>query len=191
MEIHKYHGGDIAHPEDPRVPQTPVEIYIRDSNDNTFYVESLAEGIAHLLSNEGYRLSITEFLDGKGFGSHNLGFGVIIRREGDNLEVSLRAPGVAPIGPPNKVILTQSQSPETISDTTVEDIEVDESMIRVVSLKPSGKESPIIKKPIWGDTDLPVYSLDEIKAALIRIEELNLDMSQLPSVLQEIREKNS
>jgi len=189
VEIHKYFGGNIGHPEDPGVPQTQVEIYIQDNNGKTFYVGSVAEGIAHLLSNEGYRLSITEFPDGKGFGPQNIGFGLIVKRHGDNLETYLRAPGASTIQLPNKVVLTESLRPGSALDVLIEEIEDEDLAERLITLKSGGKNPPITRSPIWGETDLPVYSLEEIKKAYEYMMANDLDFSDLPTVLQELRDK--
>lgn len=187
MEIHKYYGGGLNNPEDPNIPQTTVEIYIRSSTDETFHVDSLAEGIAHLLSNEGCRLTITEYPDGKGTAPQNIGFGVVIKRDGDEIQTGLRAPGVFPLDT-NTVILQEPSESSARIDQSTDFTEVDSILIKGTSIK-RGQNIPWATKPIWGDTDLPVYSIDEIKEALISLSRSSRDFKDFPKILKKQRKK--
>lgn len=187
MEIHRYYGGGLNNPEDPNIPQTTVEIYIRSSTEETFHVDSLAEGIAHLLSNEGCRLTITEYPDGKGTAPQNIGFGVVIKREGDEMQVALHAPGVFPLDT-NTVVLQEPPESSTRVDQSTDFTEVDGVVIKSTSIK-RGRNIPWTTKPIWGHTDLPVYSIDEIKEALLSLSMASRDFKDLPKILKEQRKK--
>lgn len=91
-KIRKFHVGGVGNLSDPRIPKAEVEIYLRSAGGETFYVASLHEAILHLLSTEGYRVGISEWPDGAGFGRDH--YGVTVRREGNDLAVELRAPMV-------------------------------------------------------------------------------------------------
>lgn len=74
---------------DPNSPKAEVEVYCRDTNGQTFHVPTLYEGILHLLSNEGYRLSVWEWPDGAAVGNER--FGITVRRGNKDLVVELAA----------------------------------------------------------------------------------------------------
>lgn len=87
-KIRKHHVGGLENLSDPRVPKAPLEVYLRSAEGETFHVSTLHEGIYHLLSNEGYRLSVYERPDGAAGPT----FGVVIRREGSHLAATIQAP---------------------------------------------------------------------------------------------------
>lgn len=78
---------------DPDIPKGKMEIYIRSQEGETFYVPTLAEGIIHLISNKGYRLSVSHWPEGAGFDKSC--YKLVIYRLGNELEVEVRAPGLA------------------------------------------------------------------------------------------------
>lgn len=106
--IRKVFAGGLAGLDDPGVPHAEVEVYIRDANNQTFHVPSLFEGLMHLLSNEGYRLSVYEWPDGPGF-NHNR-VGIVVRRDGNSLSVCLEADCIEPYKP-NEVVFDLKPKP--------------------------------------------------------------------------------
>lgn len=92
-EIRKYSGGGIGDLGDSNIPKAQVEIYLRSQEGEIFYVPTLAEGIVHLLSKQGYRLGIYHWPAGAGFDKPR--YDLVVYRDGDELEVEVRAPGLA------------------------------------------------------------------------------------------------
>ena len=88
--IRKYLGGGLGDMGDTNIPKARVEIYLRSQDGETFYVPTLYEGLLHLLSNEGYRLSVYEWPDGAGFERDR--FAITVYRSGNELSVKLGAP---------------------------------------------------------------------------------------------------
>lgn len=82
-------------------PMASVEIYIRTSNGETFNTGSLAEGICHLLSKEGYRLSIKEYTDDGGI------YNIQLRRFGNQITCEMDAPMLQdwPATPENQIVI--------------------------------------------------------------------------------------
>lgn len=92
-EIRKYLGGGLGNLSDPNIPKAEVEVYLRSRDGETFYVPTLAERIVHLLSNKGYRLSVTQWPEGAGFDKPC--YKLVIYRLDNELEVEVQAPGLA------------------------------------------------------------------------------------------------
>lgn len=88
--IRRFDGGGLGNIADPNIPTPRVEVYIRDQGGDTFYVPTLYEGILHLLSNAGSRITISEWPDGPGLMREQ--FTVRIFREGNQLFTSIDAP---------------------------------------------------------------------------------------------------
>lgn len=88
-------------------PMANVEIYIRSNRGETFNTGSLAEGICHLLSNEGYRLSIKE-LTCDGY------WNIQLRRFGDQITCEIHAPMLesVPTPPDNQIVIKSGWQPE-------------------------------------------------------------------------------
>lgn len=195
MEIEKYKGGGITHPDDPNIPKASVEVYIRSMDGETFYVGSLAEGLAHLLSKEGYRISITEYPHGAGWGPQNERFGVVIERNGDSLFVSIKAPGVfCAVPTPGRVVLQELPKTQSVNETEIRDGDVNGIPLTVVTLMP-GKEIPWSAEPVYGETDLPVYSEKEIEDAILSLGQNRRYViehpSKLPEVLKALRKRRA
>lgn len=91
-KIRKYVGGGLGNMSDSGIPKAEVEIYLRSRNGETFYVPSLADGLLHLLSNDGYRLGLYYYPDGAGIGME--AWSVIVYRNGNQLSCKVRAPMV-------------------------------------------------------------------------------------------------
>ena len=87
----KYEGERLTEPR-----AVPTEFYIRNKPGQTFWVSSLEEAIRHLLSDEGYRLSI--YPPGSDTPS------IVIRRIMDReLTVRVHGSGLSTVPPPNRI----------------------------------------------------------------------------------------
>lgn len=133
--VRKYHVGGLGTLDDPRIPQVPLELYIRSALGETFHVATLEEGISHLLSTEGYRLTIREWPDGPGFTRDS--FAVQIRRFGNKLVASIQAPWVAVDSQPGTIKWDFTPWPPLEEQGTIEVISLEE----VLGLPPR-PESP-------------------------------------------------
>lgn len=89
-KVRKYHGGGLGDMADRGIPKAQVEIYLRSTRGETFYVPTLADGILFLLSREGYRLGISYWPDGAGFRKPE--YKITIYRFGDELKCDIIAP---------------------------------------------------------------------------------------------------
>jgi len=98
----EYQGRRLVQPQ-----PVSVELYVRNRLGETFYVSSLEEAIKHLLSNEGYRLTIYP----AGSDTHS----VVVRRTDRELSVNVRAPGLSPVSPPN-LIETEEEMMQRLSN---------------------------------------------------------------------------
>ena len=189
MEIRKYRGGGLADLGAPGIPQANVELYLRSAQGETFYVGSLEEGIAHLLSKDGYRLSINCWPNGAGWGLHQRRFGVVIRRLGDELVTELEAPGVFP-DTPGRVLLVQEPAKRRIIRVHRDENGVPGLPLSSTILEP-GEEVPWQPESPWGETDLPVYSQEELgrgMKVLLRLHRRFIEIpSRLPDVLKALR----
>ena len=74
---------------------TPVELYIRSKQGETFYVSSLEEAIKHLLSDEGYRLTISPVRSDTP--------SIVVRRGSRKLAVNIHADGLSAAPPLNRI----------------------------------------------------------------------------------------
>lgn len=115
-KIRKYKGGGLGALNDPGIPQVEVEVYLRSSDGETFYVPTLQEGITHLLSDKGYRLTVNTWPQGAGIDKPC--YGLKIYRQGQNLSVNITAPGMAFVDPAtddlvadNKVVWDDHKTP--------------------------------------------------------------------------------
>jgi len=99
-----YQGRRLREPR-----EVPVELYIRNRIGQTFYVSSLEEAIKHLVSDEGYRLSIYD----AGSDTPNL----VVRRMGRELAVNVHAAGLSATPPLNQ-IETEEEMMQRFKDRT-------------------------------------------------------------------------
>lgn len=191
MEINKYHGGGLGDLDDPNIPKAEVQIYLRSKDGEVFHVGSLAEGIAHLLSKDGYRLSIQSWPHGAGWQPQNELFNITIYRMEDWIFAALNAPGVfAGIPIAGRVVLENPSKTRQTTKVEVLKEDLDGVPMTHVILGP-GKEIPWSSEPFWGETDLPTYPLSEIIDALIKLRNsghLQDFPSNLPDELKVRRE---
>ena len=83
--IRKYLEGANLPPNDSSFPTAQLQVYARSRFGETFPLYSLEEGLLHLLSNEGYRLSLWEYSEAYADESPGGRVGVTFYRDGDSI----------------------------------------------------------------------------------------------------------
>lgn len=89
--IRKFSDGGLDNTRNPSIPKTSAEVYVRNRYGQTFHVHSLAEGILHLISNEGYRLSFWEYSEASANDSFPLPSAITVYRDGNELSVRVQS----------------------------------------------------------------------------------------------------
>ena len=149
----------LKEPEYELSPKAATEIYIRTREGDTFHTVGLIEGILHLLSTNGLRLTVKEFPEGKEDFYEKPEYAVRIWRGGNDLGVRIEAPMIDPFGKMDEIKWK------------------DDYVLTGLDTRPKGQ---IVEESLNKILDLPESQDPLLSSEEIQSEEIQLDVPNLP-----------